>query len=113
MKKKSGKSLAAVGDAESYDSPEPRAFCLPGCVAIRNARELREQCLAQVSNPTMRVDASAVIDVDTAGLQLMLAWQRAIVATGGKFEWASVSPALRDAAAAVGLSRELGMPGAT
>lgn len=105
--------MAAVGDVGSSDAPEPGAFCLPGSVAIRNARELREQCLAQVSSPTMRVDAAAVSDVDTAGLQLMLAWQRAIVAAGGKFEWASVSPAFQDAAAAVGLSRELGMPGAT
>ena len=105
--------MAAVGEAESFDTPESGAFCLPGSVAIRNARDLREQCLARVSNPTVRVDAAAVTDVDTAGLQLMLAWQRAIVTAGGKFEWASVSPALRDAATAVGLSRELGMPGAT
>ena len=86
---------------------------MPGSVVIRNARELRDQCLARVSNPTIRVDAAAVSDVDTAGLQLMLAWQRAIVAAGGKFEWASVSPEFRDAAAAVGLGRELGIPGAT
>ena len=113
MKKKSGKPPASVGDAVRPDTSGPGAFCLPGSVVIRNARELRDQCLARVSNPTIRVDAAAVSDVDTAGLQLMLAWQRAIVAAGGKFEWASVSPEFRDAAAAVGLGRELGIPGAT
>lgn len=112
MKKKSGKPSAAAEEAGSPESTQSGAFCLPASVAIRNARELREQCLARVADPSIRVDGSAVSDVDTAGLQLILAWQRAIGSAGGQFEWTSVSAALREAAVALGLSRELGMPGA-
>jgi phospholipid transport system transporter-binding protein len=103
MKKKSGKSAAKP----------PGASRLPYSVAIRNARELRDHWLAQVSGAAMRIDGGSVNEVDSAGLQLLLAWQRAVVAAGGTFEWSSVSVPLRDAAAAVGLSRELGMPGET
>jgi anti-anti-sigma regulatory factor len=104
MKKKSGKPAAEL---------QPGVLSLPGSVAIRNARELREHWLTHVSSPALQVDASAVSDVDTAGLQLLLAWKRAVAAGGGKFEWSQVSAPLRDAATAVGLGRELGLPGAT
>jgi ABC-type transporter Mla MlaB component len=82
MKKKSGKPAAEL---------QPGVLSLPGSVAIRNARELREHWLTHVSSPALQVDASAVSDVDTAGLQLLLAWKRAVAAGGGKFEWSQVS----------------------
>lgn len=91
----------------------PGALCLPGSVVIRNARQLQVHWRVLVSNGTVRVDGGTVSDVDTAGLQLLLAWQRAVVAAGGKFEWASISAPLRNAAAAVGLSHELGLPSQT
>lgn len=112
MKRKSRNPSAVVAAAEALEATRPNPVSLPESVVIRNARDLRKRLLALVSSAAMRVDGGTVVDVDTAGLQLLLAWQRAIVAVGGKVEWTSVSAPLRDAAAAVGLSRELGMPGA-
>ena len=116
MKKKTGKSsvagdvaVAAVAAEAAAAAP---AFALPASVAIRNARELRQEWLPRAAATAVVVDGAAVGDVDTAGLQLLLAWRRAIVAAGGSFEWVAVSATLREAASGVGLTQELGLPGA-
>ncbi len=120
MKKKSGKSTVVadvVGDiagdpAATETVAASSALALPSSVAIRNARELRQEWLPRATAATVSVDGAAVGDVDTAGLQLLLAWRRAILAAGGRFEWVAASAALREAAAGVGLTQELGLPGA-
>ena len=116
MKKKSGKSAVVrdVADdavATEASAPSP-TLTLPASVAIRNARELRQEWLPRAAATTVSVDGAAVGDVDTAGLQLLLAWRRAILAAGGRFEWVASSVALREAASRVGLTQELGLSGA-
>lgn len=116
MKKKAGKPVVVADVADVADVPEAvaasPALKLPASVAIRNARELRQEWLPRAAATNIAVDGAAVGDVDTAGLQLLLAWRRAILAAGGQLEWVAPSVALREAAAGVGLTQELGLPGA-
>jgi phospholipid transport system transporter-binding protein len=58
------------------------------------------------------VDGSAVERVDTAGLQLLLAFVQHQATQGRKVSWTSASDALDRAAARLGLAASLHLPGA-
>lgn len=81
----------------------PQILTLPAHLDIAHAGELKQTLdAALAAKPALILDAAAVEHVDTAGLQLLLAFRRARSA-----EWRDPAPALRDAAALAGLGGAL------
>lgn len=75
-------------------------------LTIAEASALRDRFEAEiVPGEGVRIDASKVAEVDTAGLQLLLSVAR----TEGAIGWVGVSEALRGAARLIGLDGPLGL----
>jgi len=58
----------------------------------------------------VEIDASAVEKIDTAGLQLLVAFKRGLQDTNRGLTWRATAPELHRAAAQLGLSAPLGLP---
>jgi anti-anti-sigma regulatory factor len=80
-------------------------------LTIREAVPLRAELLERADgSASLALDASGVVKVDTAGLQLLLAFLARRRAGGAPTVWAGCSDALRRAADCLDLSRALGLP---
>ncbi len=78
---------------------------------IMGARNLYGKLSTVLAQAKMvELDASRVERVDTAALQLLAAFCRAVRDGGLTLSWHGISPALADAAAILGLSETLGQP---
>jgi anti-anti-sigma regulatory factor len=82
---------------------------LPVTLLITDVRSFAEGLRQAVAHGDVTVDASGLRDIDTAGLQLLLATRLATQAAGHGFHWAAESPGLRTAATAIGLEKALGL----
>jgi anti-anti-sigma regulatory factor len=82
---------------------------LPATLLITDARSFAEGLREAVRQGHVAVDASRLNDIDTAGLQLLLATRVATQAAGHEFRWTAESAGLRTAAAATGLTQALGL----
>jgi anti-anti-sigma regulatory factor len=95
---------------ESQDTASAGApVMLPAVLLITDARSFAEDLRAAVLRGDVSVDASHLKDIDTSGLQLLLATRLATLAAGHEFRWAADSAGLRTAAAATGLTLALGL----
>ena len=83
---------------------------LPADCRMAELPALREQCLAV---PSGALDATAVQRVDTAVLQLLVAFHRDAQTRGEYITWTGVSAPLREAAERLGLTQALVLPAAT
>jgi anti-anti-sigma regulatory factor len=87
------------------------AFSLPAELTIYTLGELHAICLAWMdagaAAGSLRVDASAVAEVDAAGVQLLLSLSNALAARGADLELAAPSDTLRAACSALGTERLL------
>ena len=87
------------------------AFLLPAERSIYTLGELHPSCLAWMDAgatcDSLRVDASAVAEVDAAGVQLLLSLSNALAARGADLELAAPSDTLRAACSALGIERLL------
>jgi anti-anti-sigma regulatory factor len=89
-----------------------RATALAPELTIREAGELQQRLLALLDGGgAVRLDASGVTLIDTAGLQLLAALATGLRVEGRELQWAKVSDTLRDAAQRTGLSQPLGIDG--
>ncbi|PWG64136.1 STAS domain-containing protein [Spiribacter halobius] len=80
-------------------------------VDVTLAAELRSTLdMALSGEGTLSVDAAAVEQVDTAGIQLLLALRQEAERRGRAFAWQAASPALQDTARRLGLEAQLGLP---
>jgi ABC-type transporter Mla MlaB component len=88
-----------------HPQPPSPALRLPAELTIYTAGELHPHWLAWLATneATSAVEADAVDQVDAAGMQLLLALQRALAERGRPLALHSPSAALRDACAAMGL----------
>lgn len=90
-------------------APRPQTLVLPAQLDIAHAGELKQTLdAALAAKPPVILDAAAVEQVDTAGLQLLLAFRRARAA-----DWRNPSTALCDAAALAGLVDALALDAQT
>jgi anti-anti-sigma regulatory factor len=79
---------------------------------IHEARSLREQMLAQAGLPgPFEIDGSAVQQVDTAGVQLVVAFALDCLERNVAYAWKGRSPALEDAIRVLGVGALLECPG--
>lgn len=91
-------------------SPSGGLLRLPDALEIHCVRDFARLARERLaSGGAMRIDGSAVQSADTAGLQLLLALRRDVLASGTSFEWHGISPVLLETGALLGLSAALGL----
>lgn len=84
---------------------------LASVCTLREAAELKSQLMAQVGQPgDVEINAGHVGKIDTAGLQLLLAFVRQMDADGRGLAWTQTNPELYRAAAQLGLVEALKLP---
>jgi anti-anti-sigma regulatory factor len=106
-----------VGDKSSAATIGPTAAIKPDGVlrlppqcAIRDAALLLEQLLLHIEHSApVYIDAAQVERIDTAALQLLVAFVQDRKAEGRAVVWLDCSEAMVRAARALGLSRELAL----
>ena len=73
-------------DIFSLDLPAPLTLALEGEMTIRRAAELKPLLQPALAHPGgVRLDLAAVSEIDTTGLQLLLATKQAVQADGRPF----------------------------
>ena len=89
----------------------PHTYQLEPQCTLREAEALKVALnAAEDSSGDLTLEAGAVEKVDTAGLQLLIAFARRIQLLERRLVWGSVSPALRSSARTLGLAAALGLP---
>ena len=81
--------------------------CLAGEWTIHAIAQQREALLALVNDGQTEFDASGVTEMDTSGLQLVLAAKNTIAKQGGEIHLLQCSSTVRDALRAYGLDANL------
>lgn len=82
---------------------------IEGEMTIYRAAELAAQLLASLgSDGCLRLDLAEVSEVDSAGLQLLVATQHAAMARGGHVQLVAASPAVGDMLALLELAPHFG-----
>lgn len=93
-------------------SAVPAALALPANCSIRDAAQLKAALLELLPQAAVTIDAGALERIDTAGVQLLLAFTRDRAAKGFGIDWHGVNATLHDAANVLGLAGQLGLPAA-
>ncbi len=92
-------------------SAAPHRVVLSGEVSITGAAAIREKLLAALGRAAdIEVDLSQVTEIDSAGVQLMIAAAREAVIHGTTLHFAGHSPAVLDSLQLTGLSPRFGEP---
>ena len=102
------------------EAPPPAAPPAPGakvvlgaCCTIHEAPALRSHLIAQASQPgPYEIDGSGVQQIDTAGLQLVVAFALDCLEKGVHYVWSGRSAALEEAIRTLGVGALLESPGA-
>ena len=93
-------------------TPVDGRVVLGASCTIHEARQLREQLLAQAQLPgPYEIDGSAVQHVDTAGVQCVVAFALDCLERGISYAWKGRSPALDEAIRVLGVGALLESPG--
>lgn len=88
-------------------------IALDADLRLSQAQALRERLLkALASGNPVTLDGGDVAQVDTAALQVLCAFGRDASNAGLSVAWGRVSPALREAAAMLGLHQTMNLPAA-
>ena len=86
------------------------ALQLPESLVIQNVAEWKEHFLSTLAAGALPpLDASALKDIDSAGLQLLLAVAVEAGKQGSSLDWTSISPELKDFAKVLGVSEPLNL----
>jgi anti-anti-sigma regulatory factor len=83
---------------------------MPADLRIAAVDELRTTLRDALGAPQIVLDAAAVERVDTAALQLLVAFQRAAKQHARQVRWTGVSAPLEEAASQLGLAEALALP---
>ena len=89
---------------------EARVIALPADFRLTGLAEVKAGLLQALEAPSVEIDGAGVERVDTAALQLLLAFRRAASARGLPASWVGVSETMRDAAGVLGLTQALELP---
>jgi anti-sigma B factor antagonist len=92
-------------------APKAHRFAIDGELTIYRAAELKPVLLnALEGNKEVEIDLSAVSEVDTAGVQLLMMTKRAAQARGATLRLSAHSPAVVDALQLLDLAAFFGDP---
>lgn len=98
--------------ARNSSCGEPARISLAADCTLREAAALKSQLITTIS-PTdaVLIDGGAVERIDTAGLQLLVAFAQREHAAGRRLQWQAASEELRSASARLGLLGALSLSG--
>ena len=94
---------------KDQDMSEHAQISLPIALTIVEVESIRQSLLSSPSSD-LRIDASAVDHVDSAGLQLLASACKTVSDKGGVVEWVGVTNSLAESAQQCGLKRFMGLP---
>lgn len=93
----------------AIESSEP--IVLDAVLTIAEAAALKDRLLPHLNRKgEICVDASRIAAVDTAGLQVLLAFVRTVQGHGAVVQWSGVSDALLNTALLLGVAGQIGFP---
>lgn len=87
-----------------------KELVLPATLVIRDVRAYRATLQESLQAGVTKLNAGALTQVDTAGLQLLAAAVAALRAAGKEPKWRDVAAEFADAAASTDLTAALGLP---
>jgi ABC-type transporter Mla MlaB component len=90
-------------------APQSDAIGLPAIVGIRDAVALAARLRGALETGPLWLDGRAVEQIDTTGLQLLVAARRTATDRGSAFGWHGTSDALRACARRLGVAALLGL----
>jgi len=96
-------------EAARSAAPQSDAFRLPAVVGIRDAVALAARLRGVLETGPLVLDGRAVEQIDTTGLQLLVAARRTATDRGSAFGWHGTSDALRTCARRLGVAALLGL----
>lgn len=94
---------------------EPSSATLPlgTSLCLEKLEPVHAEMLRHAQAPKMvSIDASSVVDIDSAGLQLLACFVDTLRGAGGTVTWRGVSESVRCWSDVTGLSNALGLPDA-
>ncbi|MGH8119801.1 MAG: STAS domain-containing protein [Gammaproteobacteria bacterium] len=101
---------AAVTPAAIATTGTSDPIVLEAVITIAEAAALKDQLAAHINRKgEVVLDGTRVASVDTAGLQVLLAFVRALQGQGAVVRWNGVSPALVNTAQLLGLEEQIGL----
>ncbi|MHA6205527.1 STAS domain-containing protein [Dyella soli] len=89
---------------------EARRVLLPTDFRLAEVAAVKAELIDAFDAPAVQLDGGGVERVDTAALQLLVAFRREALARGLTPAWQGVSGAMRDAANLLGLAQALELP---
>jgi anti-anti-sigma regulatory factor len=105
-------SEVSVATNVAASAPVTGRVVLGAACTIHEAQELRTQLLAQAELPgPYEIDGSGVQQVDTAGVQLVVAFALDCLERNIRYAWKGRSPALEEAIRVLGVGALLESPG--
>jgi len=109
--KSTGSPGTEAGLPAAISAPASATVALSAECTVSEAASLKERLapLLEESQP-VTLDVNAVQRVDTAGLQVIMAFVRERAGRGRTVEWQGAAPALTGAAQLLGLTSLLGLP---
>lgn len=105
----SGDQDAKAVIANDTDNQGPAMIILDPVITLVEVNRLRESLLGYIGARQVQVDVSKIEHIDTAGVQLLLAFSKALVKQGGKIIWLGQSAAYSNTAGLLGLTKALGL----
>ncbi len=99
-----------MGSKTAQRKSEARVVALPADFRLAELATVKSELIEAFDAPAVQLDGGAVERVDTAALQLLVAFRREAVARGQLPAWVGVSAAIRDAAGVLGLAQALELP---
>jgi phospholipid transport system transporter-binding protein len=99
-----------MGSKTAQRKNEARVVALPADFRLAELATVKSELIEAFDAPAVQLDGAAVERVDTAALQLLVAFRREASARGQLPAWLGVSAAIRDAAGVLGLVQALELP---
>lgn len=96
--------------AKTQRKDEAHVVALPADFRLADVATVKAQLIEAFDASAVQLDGGAVERVDTAALQLLVAFRREATARGQLPAWLGVSSAMRDAAGVLGLAQALELP---
>jgi len=99
-----------MGKSRGAGNNAARVIALPADFRLGSVAEVKAELIDAFDAPASQLDAAGVERVDTAALQLLVAFRREATARGQAPGWLGVSEVMRDAAGVLGLAQALELP---
>lgn len=87
-----------------------RVIALPADFRLGSVADVKAELIEAFDAAGTQLDGAGVERVDTAALQLLVAFRREATARGQSPTWLGVSDVMRDAAGVLGLAQALELP---